>query len=663
MVAKREFKEGIPMMQGMLNGSGANLRDVLGGMKSEVGHETTVLPEMPFIRHSREAIVEMVKQSERDKQSLFERMREDYGLYALDEYVVMDQKEGRPLTDYHSYTSNGPRTLADRVIAWLNEAKFPVRARHLEVEGHLEEADNLKERFAIGCLAQADERLAARLEPSVSDALSFYIAVRGGYVGGRALLRWDSRGRVIVDIQPFDPLQTHFEVGEDGLKWVCRKMRMTRRQIRAQYGVLVEGGTGGSAFQGSNDAELDGIDVYDFYDEVFNTVVTENAVLRPPTPHLAARVPVFMVLVGSQPLLYQDDRSDLVAGVGETVFSGVRGIADKINEVLSILLEQTAKVRRQTIIYRTDGKPLETDVRTEGTTITIPKDADLRYLELERSALETLPYLEFLVGEWQRGSGIPFSSYGALQFQLSGYAVNLLQRSMEAVLASRLEAKRGAIKQIVELLYDQFMTGMYDGMSLSGVDKNRKRFRQTLTNLQLQGTCDYIVETQSKMPQDDLMKWQIAEIAKRTGLLSDRDILDEMSFQDSQQLIDKVIAQKAQGATPETSLATLIKAALDRSASPDDEWAFLANLLAAEYSRLIAIKTGQMPDFAPGGGPSSSGAPQAGGGAPGARPEAMPNAMTGARPEPETSNSGPAQVAPGSPRPGAQGQEDQNRQF
>ena len=37
-------------------------------------------------------------------------------------------------------------------------------------------------------------------------------------------------------------------------------------------------------------------------------------------------------------------------------------------------------------------------------------------------------------------------------------------------------------------------------------------------------------------------------------------------------------------------------------------------------------------------------------------PQVQPNAMTGAPPQPETSNAGPSLVAPGTPRPGARGQ-------
>ena len=149
----------------------------------------------------------------------------------------------------------------------------------------------------------------------------------------------------------------------------------------------------------------------------------------------------------------------------------------------------------------------------------------------------------------------------------------------------------------------------------------------------------------SKLPQDDTSKWAQAQIAKELGLLSDVDIHDNiLGTQDSQQAMDKVLAQQAANSLPEAAIYTRMMAAADRGEK------VIAQLWFAEYQRLIAEKMGLVP---PQPKPGANGAKPKG---KGLEPEVMPNAATGAQPQPETSNNGPALVAPGTPRPGARGQ-------
>ena len=72
-----------------------------------------------------------------------------------------------------------------------------------------------------------------------------------------------------------------------------------------------------------------------------------------------------------------------------------------------------------------------------------------------------------------------------------------------------------------------------------------------------------------------------------------------------------------------------------------------------EYTRLMQVKLGIMPDA--GGG--VDGEQGAGGAGKRMTPNVMPNAATGAAPQPETSNDGPSRVAPKTPRPGRRKQQ------
>ena len=61
--------------------------------------------------------------------------------------------------------------------------------------------NNDKERFIIGVLRSADERLSRSLVPSLKDQLAWYITIRGWYAG-RALLTKNGNNRTTVDITP-----------------------------------------------------------------------------------------------------------------------------------------------------------------------------------------------------------------------------------------------------------------------------------------------------------------------------------------------------------------------------------------------------------------------------------------------------------------------------
>jgi len=608
---------------------------------------------LPFpTMYTREQIVEMVGQHEQDMQGLVTRMEGDFDRYHLTSHVIKQPGTGEILENYAVYTSAGPRTFADKVISWLVMSELMVRAPHLEVGEHEEDADNLKERFAIGCLESADERLRRMLQPALRGQLAFNDTVRGGYIGGRCLLVKREDGTTYVDITAWDPMHIHWRVGSDGLRWVCYKIKKTSTQIKEEFGVEVSGSyvTSSDGERGSVDAEKEGIEVYDFYDGIINWVFTDGEDLKPPTPHGSPRVPAYLVLVGPVPLLQSDNASNLIKDVGESIFAGAREIYDKYNDVMSIFLEIVERARRQTIVMESASgtQTLPEDPFVYPTMLGTRTGDKVYTLTLQEMARETMAYVTQILGEIQRQT-LPFSAYGETPFQLSGFAITQLRQATETVLFSRVEALEAAYLQISNLLYDQFMTGAFEGIQLSGRDSHRAYFSQMITPQMLQGTCDYTVKLVSQLPQDDMAKWATAQMAAEGKFLSRQDILDNIiGLQDSKQAIEKVKLEMAEQGLPEAIMYDLGSAAAERGDM------VTAQLYLMEYMRIMAMKMGIIPpaptDQGGGGGQS----PPAKGR--GQRPEVLPRAATGAPPPTETSNQGPSFVAPGTPRPGAQGQ-------
>ena len=146
-----------------------------------------------------EDIIRLVEDHYDVTEPMRDRMDTDHNLYRLTPYDAGD--------GYQSYTSNEPQTYADKIISWLSDAELVLR---IPVNGNPRnprEDNNKKERFIIGALRAANERLVDKLQPNIQSQLGWYATLRGWYAG-RALLVKNDDDSTHVDITPWDPLHT-----------------------------------------------------------------------------------------------------------------------------------------------------------------------------------------------------------------------------------------------------------------------------------------------------------------------------------------------------------------------------------------------------------------------------------------------------------------------
>ena len=614
-------------------------------------------------RRKPEDIVALVDAHYDATEPLRQRMQDDHALYRLEPY---DAGEG-----YQSYTSNDPQTYAEKVIGWISGAEMTVRIPHDGADAELREKNDLKERFLIGILAAADERLCRLMLPTLRDQLAWYTTIRGWYAG-RALLAKREDGTTYVDITPWDPLHTYWGMGPDGLEWVCYRVPKTKDQIFSQYNVRVDWDT---------PHKVDGIDVYDFYDKEMNTILINNGssttpltrVIKKQTRHGADQVPAFLGPVGSNPYivaLSQSNMDDTIADVGESVFRGTRDLYPKHNLMMSTMLELTARSRRQGLIVRSrDGmKTLDEDPYLEGSEIALAQNENVEPLGLLEMARETGAFMSLVSGEMQRGS-LPHSVYGELPFQLSGFAINTLRQGVETIINKYLRSTEKAYQMIFNLIADQYAEGSFKSMEVSGMDRNRVYFTEDINPDILKNTSSPVVNLVGQLPQDDMTRFSMAQIAREgpTPLLSDRAIRDRiLAIQDADQMDDSIKEQLAERMLPEAALWSLLLAA--ERQGRDDLVQFytseLMSVLMKKRQEAEALAAGPTPPTAapmPGApvppgdplGPLPSQGPTPGG-PPTMNPAVMPNAMMGVPPPAPTPPQGPA-VPPGTPRPGAQG--------
>ena len=572
-------------------------------------------------------------------------MDADHNLYRLSPFDAGD--------GYQSYTSNEPQTYADKIISWLAGSDMIVRIPPAGNPRNSREVNNDKERFIIGALKSANERLMKRLQPCLQDQLSWYTTLRGWYAGRALLVKRDDND-TFIDITPWDPMHTYWGTDGDGLAWACYKVKKTKHEIESQYNVRL----------GTERMDEDGIEVYDFYDREDNYVAIPHRYIKKRTAHGGTGVPVFLGPVGANPLIQSLEWSsieDTVEDYGESVFKSTRELYEKHNFMMSTMLELTARSRKQGIVITSrDGqKTLEEDPYKEGTEISLAQGEDVKPLGLLEVARETGVYMGMVSGELQRGS-IPHSVYGELQFQLSGFAINTLRQGVESVLGPRIEALEHAYMQICNLLCDQYSSGAFTAMELSGRDNNRMYFSETITPQRVKEGGSIEISIVARLPQDDMSKYSMAQIAREgpTPLMPDLWIRDNiLGVQDADQTDDAIKEQIAERTLPEAGLWSLYQAAL-KQGRDDLAQFYLGELMAVMLSKakMLSESLGGGVPPAPSAGalpPMPPGAPPPGG-PPGVPPGVAPPAMMSGMPPPAPTPQAGPNVPPGQPRPGAQ---------
>jgi len=390
---------------------------------------------------------------------LRERWELDYAYYSLEEY---DAGEG-----YQSYTSNKPRTTADKIISYLTEAAMTVRTRYNRNDPETAESGTNLEKFIRGCIRMGDDRLTSMLSPMLQDQLAWYIAVRGWYAG-RAMFNKQDNGAIKCEIEPFDPLNTTWKIGHDGLNWIARTMSRTPEFIKNTYNVNME--------FSSNDYET-GIEVHEYIDRFTRSVVANGRYLVRPQRHENRNlngepiVPAFIGYVGPQPFVQGKYSGDDVFGdVGESVFSHIRGLIDNQNKSLSDWQTLVRRAVKHPMILRSrDGNlRLMDDPYREGANISLKDGENIELAPEMKLVADAGAYIGTVNSEMQQGT-VPDIVFGDIQFQLSGHAANILRAGAQHQVAHRMKAMGSAMTQIANILRNQYQSGRFGKLKFDGV--------------------------------------------------------------------------------------------------------------------------------------------------------------------------------------------------
>ena len=595
-------------------------------------------------------IVKLVEAHERYASGLHQRMEDDWDLLTLKEYY--------PGEGYRSYTSNEPMTYYIKLVSFLVMALIKPRIPVEKAKKNKRTLSSAKERFISGILKANDERLLRLGELPLQTQLASYICSRGWFCGRSLLVKDPITEETYADITPWDPLHVSWGMGRKGLKWVCYKTKKTHAELAEEYPDTMPELVGANGYFDSPSLDdSTGIDVYEWYDEWHSIVAVNDKFAKPPTPHGSVdgrgrpQVPCFFGSVGPLPLIRSRNMTGSANLVhqGESIFAPNRGIYQKVNLVLSTMLQLVALSRDQSrVLYSEDGtKTLEENPSLEGSVVPLVFGKDkLDVIQLLEMSKDTGAFLGIIAGEIQRGA-LPYSVYGQLAFQLSGYAVNLLKQATDAPIVPRQQAMESALWQIGNLISDQFASGAYPAMQLQGYMSNRSWFDEEFGPDMIKGLPSLEFKLVVKTPQDDLARLQMAKLADTPDaagnpLLPRTVIWDEhLDLQDVDSIEDALNEQRAKTLLPVAMLYNLMVSAERRG-----------DTMTAMFYYVELFKQGIQGLPPPGSGNENGRGNQPAGNRPGYSPETAPGPMQGA-PRPGATPQSGANVPPGSPRPGA----------
>ena len=608
-------------------------------------------PARPVPIPTPKQIIDLTDAHERYREPLSLRMEQDWGLVTLTEF---DAGVG-----YRSYTSNEPLTFFDKMTTALASGKLKASIPTQRAKMDKREREAQKERFVVGMLKANDERLLRLGQPRLLNSLAAFINARGWYAGRCMLVKDPDTGETYPDITPWDPLHVSWGMGPKGLRWICHKTKKNRAEIASEYGIDLDQvlGNPDAASGSSRDPaeqyfglqlmdQSEGVDIYDWYDEMRNTVVTNGTYAKPPTPHTPLRrVPAFFGVVGSLPLIQGRNfaGNQNLKYQGESIFAANRRIYEKLNLVYSTMLQLVA-LSRDHAFYLTsaDGtKRLKANPSLEGAQFGLAIGETFNIVPLLEMSKDTGAFLGLVSGEIQRGA-LPYSVYGQLAFQLSGYAVNLLKQATDSPILPRQLAMENALWQIANNICDQFATGVYPPIQLRGFAHNRDWFDEEFTSEMMVGLPAVEIRLKAMTPQDELQKLQMAQAAREGvwPILPDRIIHDEiLEVDDPDSVANAIKQQVGERLLPQAQIYNLMVAA-------EKEGQYVQAMIYYGELVKITMMTG-MPTPPPPWAEGGAGGPAGGRGF---SPQVSPSPRGGApTPQPQQGPNVPA----GSPRPGA----------
>lgn len=455
-----------------------------------------------------------------------DRMDKDWGRYTLERW---QPEFDDALGDEDIYTTNEPRVLAEKIIAFISATVPVIIADNSNAQEQQEETNDLIEQLAIGMLNNADQHHRRNGDPRTQDQLAFYAVVRGRYAAARAILRKRPNGDTFEDILPLDPRHLVVQRGDGEPAWAAYRMRWTAGEVKDTFP--------GFGFRDLMSDE-ESVDVFEYYSRETNpdfVPFSPDPFERHPYRYMAGTIidskwarnlhdihmlnfPVVIAPVTAQPLVTPSEQDDtLDVSFGESVFAENRMIWDTMNRAASQILNLMGKaVDPRKKVYSLDGtKGLDDGSEDPGAEINLStanqeEVENFEEADVNNSAAVLLQVLR----QDAVAGGLPPQAFGLLDKPLSSVALRQLGNNLEHRVLPRMRAVASCLEGCLENLIAQYETGAFNPITASGRRYDNHRFaNRVISPEEVIGHDPVEVRMDLALPEDEASRWSLAQVA------------------------------------------------------------------------------------------------------------------------------------------------------
>lgn len=432
-------------------------------------------------------ITTAVTTKEQEMEELLKQMEEDFvERYALAEY----QAE----SGYESYTSSAPRNFVDKVIEGINRSDISIQIKLPDDAKEAERrAASVGEQYLWGALDQVNRNFRGS-EPPLREQIAFMECVRG-WVALRALV-YQLKGETVFDVLVWDILHMTWEPGKHGNLWGANKRKLSKAQIKAEYGFDITG----------KDAEL-----IDWFDTERNAIIIENAWAKKPKEHKIGHCPVGVFSVGSMPTMQTKDFGSTLVHRGHSVWAASRGLYEPMNKITSRTMDRYERTIQGSLVHKSkDGKAsIQGDPYQTFQEIKLREDETLEPLKYPEAPPETA-ILHSIINRDLEQSTIPYPISKQAQ---SGTALSILVEGTRSVYSPKTSTLEQAYTWLCEELLGQFKEQIKKKTTMKGFTPDGKFFNVQVRPTEIDPGWYIVVSAQPKLPRDRQMEIFMAKAA------------------------------------------------------------------------------------------------------------------------------------------------------
>ena len=466
------------------------------------------------------------------KEQVFEKrtafMDSDYEWGWKNTPFVPMPTEGITIKD--AVTTNFAKVLARKVSNGVGYAERIIRVLDDADNEEFRDKNNAYERWCVGVLEMADERLqSGGMNSTVQGENAWNAVVRGGWIGTRAVLIKDAQGETIPDIVPVDPRNLVYEKGRGEPLWAAIITQRAKQDIRDEYPRFRFGIENNVQHHDDDDDEL--ARVVDYYwtedGKRMNCVIIDGQYAKKPTDTFAVNFPIVIRLIGNNPGVMNYSLKDTIDGtreipgiedVGDSIFAALRHVIPQVNRLASYRMALTARAVQGTLIVKSrDGtKELDQDAFASGAELGLSTDNDEDIGLLPISQLTSdAGQLEGELRLDESNAGLSDPALGRLTSPVSGAALQILSQADNEVVAPFLKAVESMLAGILDNLGRQYETGRYKDIEVRGKTHTDQPFNKVIAPDDIKGHNLLSVELRQTQPQDDFALWQAAQVASQ----------------------------------------------------------------------------------------------------------------------------------------------------